>query len=39
MYYNGIFMEALRKTTKALRIAGLWVEIRTRDFPNTKQEC
>jgi hypothetical protein len=40
MYYPGIFLEGLRKTTATLvRIASVRVEIGTQDLPTTKQEC
>jgi hypothetical protein len=38
-YYLGMCIEGLRKTTKPLRIASLRIDIRTRDLPNTKQDC
>lgn len=30
---------ATEENHENFRIAGLWVEIQTRDFPNTKHEC
>jgi hypothetical protein len=38
-YYSKMFLDGLRKTTeKVVGIADLWVENRTHDLPNTKQE-
>jgi hypothetical protein len=40
MYYPGIRLEEVRKTTKtSVRIVGLRDEILTRDIPNTEQVC
>jgi hypothetical protein len=37
-YCSGISLEGLEKTTKILRIVGLWA-ILTLNLPNTKQQC
>jgi hypothetical protein len=37
-YYHGIIVEGLSKTTKGLKLAGLWAAVLTRDLPNKKQE-
>jgi hypothetical protein len=34
-YYPGICLEALSKTTKTFSIAGVLVEIQTKDLPDT----
>jgi hypothetical protein len=36
-YYPGIFLEGLRKTKKPVRMAGLHVNIWSRDLQNMKQ--
>jgi hypothetical protein len=37
-YYRSIFLEGLRKTSKtSVRLAGLRLEIRIQDLPNTKE--
>jgi hypothetical protein len=37
-YYLSIFLEGLRRTTKAVRLAAVPTEIRTEDLPNTRLE-
>lgn len=37
--YSDIRLVRLRKTSKTLRIAGLWADSWIQNFPNTKQEC
>jgi hypothetical protein len=40
IYYTGIRLEGLRKTTKtSVRIARLLAEIWTQELPNMEQEC
>jgi hypothetical protein len=40
MYYPSIWLQGLRKTMLiSVTIAGLRVEIRTRDLPSIKQGC